>query len=128
MIWWEGWLSTGLATPGGQDEASLRGRLEQEVADGWELEAAERGGAVVGLLAMKGAVLDQLFVDPAAHGSGVGIALLDRAKALRPGGFGFHTHAGNARARRFYEREGCRLTSLDAHPRYGYPVANYRWP
>ena len=98
------------------------------MAGGWALYAAARDGALVGLLALKEDVLDQLFVDPAAHGSGVGIALLERAKALRPAGFTFHTHAGNARARRFYEREGCRLVSLDAHPRYGYPVAHYRWP
>lgn len=127
-VWWEGWLSTGIAAPGGQDAASLRARFAQEVAGGWQLEAAERGGALVELLALKGDALDQLFVDPAAHGTGVGTALLGRAKALRPGGFHFHTHADNARARRFYEREGCPLVSLDAHPRYGYPVATYRWP
>lgn len=80
------------------------------------------------MLALKGDVLDQLFVDPAAHGTGVGTALMDHAKALRRHGVTFHVHGGNARARRFYEREGCRLVSLDVHPRYGYPVANYRWP
>ena len=95
---------------------------------GWELLAAERDGALLGMLALKGNALEQLFVDPAAHGGGVGVAMLDRVKALRPLGFRFHTHRDNGRARRFYEREGCRLVSLDAHPRDGYPVAHYRWP
>jgi GNAT superfamily N-acetyltransferase len=51
-----------------------------------------------------------LFVEPAAWGSGIATELHDRAIAgMRERGYceaSLYTPAGNARARRFYEREG----------------------
>jgi ribosomal protein S18 acetylase RimI-like enzyme len=50
--------------------------------------------------------LDDLYVAPRRAGRGIGSALLDLAKALRPGGFGLWVFEMNGPARRFYERHG----------------------
>lgn len=64
------------------------------------------GGRVVGLLALRPGWVEQLYVDPAAQGRGIGAALLDQAKARNPGGLQLWTFQINAGARRFYAREG----------------------
>jgi len=75
---------------------------------------AEVDGDVAGFVTLKGDELEQLFVDADVRGSGVAKALLgEGARRLLEAG---HEHpwlavvAGNARARRFYEREGWRDT------------------
>lgn len=79
----------------------------------WVAESAgERGdrGAVVGMLTTHDGWVDQLFIDPAAQGRGIGSALLAlarvRAEARDPSGLQLWTFQVNARARRFYERHG----------------------
>jgi len=52
------------------------------------------------------AYLHQLVVSPEAKGRGVAVALLDAAKALAPDGLALDVNQANARAVRFYEREG----------------------
>jgi ribosomal protein S18 acetylase RimI-like enzyme len=74
------------------------------------------GDTVCGLLAIAGARVSQLHVDPAHQGAGVGSALLAHAKALAPRGLELHTHRRNARARRFYERRGFRAVALGTSP------------
>ena len=62
--------------------------------------------------------LEDLFVDPAARGTGLGRALLDDLFALaRARGFGriyWHTDEGNARARSLYDS----YAPADGHIRY----------
>ena len=53
-------------------------------------------------------MLDHLYVEPDAFGTGVSDALFEHATARRPDGFTFWVFQQNARARRFYERHGCR--------------------
>ena len=73
---------------------------------------AEVDGSVVGFVTLKGDELEQLFVDADARGTGVAKALLDEgARRLIEAGHEqpwLAVVAGNARARRFYEREGWR--------------------
>lgn len=52
------------------------------------------------------AYLHQLAVAPEAKGQGIAVALLDAAKALLPDGLTLDVNQANARAVRFYEREG----------------------
>ena len=71
-----------------------------------ETWVAEVDGEVVGLLVLDGDDVDQLYVDPAMTGQGVGSRLLARAKAERPGGLELWTFQANAGALRFYARHG----------------------
>lgn len=63
-------------------------------------------GRVIGVLALDDEWLDQLYVLPEHSNRGIGSALLDLAKALRPGGFGLWVFVTNTAAQRFYERHG----------------------
>ncbi|QHT56986.1 GNAT family N-acetyltransferase [Cellulomonas sp. H30R-01] len=68
------------------------------------------GGDVVGFATTIGDQVDQVYVDASARGTGVAAALL--ADAARVAAEAGHAHPwlavvpGNARARRFYERQG----------------------
>ncbi len=50
--------------------------------------------------------IDQLYVDPASTGGGIGGALLDKAMRERPTGLKLWTFQSNLDARRFYEERG----------------------
>jgi GNAT superfamily N-acetyltransferase len=66
----------------------------------------DEGGAILGFAALSDDELTHLYVEPEAHGRGIGGALLDRAKERRPGGLRLWVFQRNANARRFYERRG----------------------
>jgi GNAT superfamily N-acetyltransferase len=107
--------------------ASLRARVDEELAAGWHVTVAELEGEVVGFLALRPnlAKLDQIFVAPDWHGKGVGRALFAAAQRELRGGFTLSTHAANARARRLYEALGPERAEPGAHPRYGHLVITY---
>ncbi len=71
-----------------------------------ETWVAERDGAVVGYLVLDPEWLDSLYVRPGLTGQGIGAALLDLAKSLRPDGFGLWVFETNVRAQQFYRRHG----------------------
>lgn len=71
-----------------------------------ELWVADAGEELVGFALATATWLDHLYVEPARTGSGVGSALLEVVKALRPGGVGLWVFESNVAARRFYERHG----------------------
>ena len=75
-------------------------------APGTEVWLAARDDVPVGLLLLEDDWVHSLYVDPAMLGRGIGSALLDLAKALRPGGLGLWVFVSNAAARRFYARHG----------------------
>lgn len=79
-------------------------------ADGPRTTVAVDAGAVVGFATIHGAELCALHVDPAVWGGGVGRALIAQARAdLAAAGIA-EAHlwvlVGNARAERFYQRDG----------------------
>jgi len=78
---------------------------------GWDLDAreawlAERDGTPLGFAVVVGSWLEMLHVDPGHAGSGVGSALLEVVKGLRPDGFGLWVFASNGPARSFYAHRG----------------------
>ena len=75
----------------------------------------------------KTGALDQLCVAPAERGSGLAAALLDEAKRRSPGVVELEVNEANARARRFYEREGFAIVGRGVSPLSGLPTLKMRW-
>lgn len=71
-----------------------------------EVWVGESDGEVVGYVRFTPTWLDDLYVDPAHQGAGVGTALLDLVKARVPDGFGLWVFETNLDARAFYARRG----------------------
>ena len=77
------------------------------VRQGREVWLAEaETGAAVGFMLLEGDWIEQLYVDPAWTGRGIGTELVEVAKRRRPGGLQLWTFQSNRRAHRFYERHG----------------------
>ena len=91
--------------PGVHPDHEVRAWLGARIAadDVW---VAEADGRVVAYVRLTPTWLDDLYVDPAYAGQGVGSALLDLAKSLRPDGFCLWVFETNAPARAFYARHG----------------------
>ena len=79
---------------------------------------AEEDGRLLGFLAIRRSrtdgweTLEKLYVEPNDQGHGIGTALLDKAKALRPGGLHLWVFQKNTGAIHFYERHGFQLVKL----------------
>ena len=85
----------------------VRGWFAAHVVRKTELWVAEDPtGTLVAILVLDGPWVDQLYVEPALTGRGIGAALLNLAKRERGGGLRLWTFASNTRAQRFYERHG----------------------
>lgn len=99
-----------------------------------EVWVAEEDGRPLGFLGIEhssdlGApVLEKLYVEPAAQNRGVGSALLEKAKELRPDGLYLWVFQKNP-ARRLYERNGFELVQLTdgSANMEREPDALYRW-
>ena len=87
-------------------DAEVHRWIEEAVFPSSEVWVADRGGQVVALMVLDGRWLDQLYVEPTSVGGGIGGAMLDVAKCLRPAGLSLWTFETNDRARRFYESHG----------------------
>ncbi len=94
-----------------------------------ELWIACRAEEVLGFLRLRGPWLSLLFVHPDRPAHGVGGALLDLVKALRPQGFGLRVYQANERARAFYRRHGLvELESTDGSSYHdGEPDLQMAW-
>ena len=86
-------------------------------------------GAMAGfiLLSLRQGLLDQICVANPRKGDGTALALLAEARRLCPEGFELSVNARNARAIRFYEREGFTRTGEGISRRSGLPIFHYRW-
>lgn len=69
-------------------------------------QAAFDADSMAGFIALIDHHIDQLFIDPAHQGSGVGSMLLRRAIAIVPGEITLDVFEENRSARAFYERHG----------------------
>jgi ribosomal protein S18 acetylase RimI-like enzyme len=76
-----------------------------------EVWVDEEDGALRGFITISDMV-DHLYLEPEAFGTGVADALFEQAKSRRPDGFMLWVFQQNARARRFYERHGCQVIKL----------------
>ena len=93
-----------------------------------EMWIALRGERIAGVMALEASHVDQLFVEPDEQGRGVGSALLDHAKQLRPAGLSLFTLQRNTRARGFYEARGFRAVRFGVSPPpESEPDVRYEW-
>ncbi len=90
----------------------IRSWIRDEMVPAHEVWVTDVDDQVVGFAALHGDLLGHLYVHPDAQGRGIGSELLDVVKRERPRGFRFWVFQRNTRARRFYERHGCRLVEL----------------
>ena len=100
-----------------------------------EVWVAEEDGRLFGFLGIEASrnlggapVLEKIYVEPAEQNRGVGSALLEKAKELRPDELYLWVFQKNP-ARKLYERHGFRLVKLTAGAdnMEREPDALYRW-
>ncbi|HUY99670.1 MAG TPA: GNAT family N-acetyltransferase [Thermomicrobiaceae bacterium] len=89
---------------------------------------ALREGQVVGYMLIDGESLDHLYVRPGWQRRGVGLALLEKAKALSPRRLELWTFQRNANARAFYEAQGFRAVEYtEGRNEENEPDVRYEW-
>lgn len=94
----------------------VRSWFREVVVPGQETWVVTVEGSVVGMMVLDGEDLDQLYLDPAWQGQGIGGRLVDLAKQRRPAGLALWTFQVNESARRFYQRHGfVPAESTDGH-------------
>ena len=110
-------------------DEETRAWVAKVVLPNQEVWVAEADGRVVGVAALNGDMLDQLYILPGAQGRGIGSALLAKAKSLRPNGFSLYAFQRNAPARGFYERRGFVAVAFGdgSGNEEGEPDVLYRW-
>ncbi|MDQ2738186.1 MAG: GNAT family N-acetyltransferase [Actinomycetota bacterium] len=111
------------------DELATRWWMQQVLLTEQCVRVADCGSRLLGFAAVTDTWLEQLYVDPDHQGEGVGRALLEDAKRLRPGGLRLRVFTRNAPARRFYEAHGFDLVEQsDGHNNQERePDCTYAW-
>ncbi|HEY6255291.1 MAG TPA: GNAT family N-acetyltransferase [Xanthobacteraceae bacterium] len=106
-----------------------RARWRDELVPTATVMVAEQERQLTGFVTVdpKTMYLDQVVVAPQAWGSGIAEALLAEARRLSPAGLDLKVNADNARAIRFYEKQGFILTGSSVNPRSGAPVQAMSW-
>ena len=111
------------------DDHDVRRWVRERLVPTCEVWLAVDGGRIVGVLALEGAWIDQLYLEPDITGRGIGTALVDHAKSCRPDGLELWAFQSNTGARRFYERHGfVPVASTEGDNEEGEPDVRYRWP
>jgi putative acetyltransferase len=105
-----------------------RERWRGELVPNADIIVAEQAETLIGFVTIdpKG-YLDQLVVGPDHWGSELGNALVDEAKRLSPDGITLLVNTDNARAIRFYQRNGFVEAGDDVNPASGRPVLRMEW-
>ena len=127
-LWLETWQR---AYPGIDFAARVawwRERWRSELVPKAAIIVAERTNRLVGFVTIDDAgYLDQLVVAPDHWGSPLATALVDEAKRLSPDLITLLVNTDNARAIRFYERNGFAHAGEDVNPTSGRPVLRMAW-
>jgi len=109
-----------------------RERWRSELVPIAAITVAERPGESGGILGFvtvdrSTGYLDQIVVAPEEWGSPLAAALLDDAKRSAPGGVDLLVNQDNARAIRFYEKQGFVVAGADVNPISGAPLHKMSW-
>ena len=105
-----------------------RARWRNEVVPATQIVVADADGTLSGFVTIDASgYLDQLVVAPEHWGSPLATALVDEAKRLSPAGVTLLVNKDNARAIRFYRRNGFADDGEDVNPTSGRPVLRMAW-
>jgi putative acetyltransferase len=105
-----------------------RERWRDELVPNAAIVVAEAAGAPVGFVTIDASgYLDQLVVAPDRWGSALASELVNEAKRLSPERITLLVNKDNARAIRFYERNGFVHAGEDVNPTSGRPVLKMEW-
>ncbi|HTV35591.1 MAG TPA: GNAT family N-acetyltransferase [Xanthobacteraceae bacterium] len=108
-------------------------RWRNELVPNTEITVVEHddadGRTMVGFVTVdpRSRYLDQIVVAPEFWGLGVGEALIHEAKRLSPSGLDLDVNIDNARAIRFYEKQGFAISGAGVNPISGKPVHRMVW-
>ena len=90
--------------------------------------AIDRGlESIVGILAISGNQLNQLYIHIDYQRMGVGSRLLNLAKELSPGKLELYTFEINKKARAFYEKHGFYIIGRGSENEENLPDIQYEW-
>jgi putative acetyltransferase len=127
-LWQETWQQAYPEIDFAARVAWWRERWRSELVPNAAIIVAEQENALVGFVTIDGqGYLDQLVVSPDRWGSDLANALVKEAKRLSPGGVTLLVNKDNARAIRFYERNGFVHAGEDVNPTSGRPVLKMAW-
>ena len=105
-----------------------RERWRTELVPNAAIMVAQQDDALIGFVTIDATgYLDQLVVGPAHWGSELADALVDEAKRISPDRITLLVNKDNARAIRFYERNGFVDAGEDVNPTSGRPVKKMAW-
>jgi putative acetyltransferase len=132
-LWQQTWQQAYPSIDFGARMGWWRERWRNELVPKATIVVAERGNVLVGNV-LVGFVtidatgyLDQLVVSPVHWGSELADTLVDEAKRLSPRRVTLLVNQDNARAVRFYERNGFVHAGEDVNPTSGRPVLRMEW-
>ena len=127
-LWQQTWQQAYPSIDFASRVAWCRERWRNELVPNANIIVAEQASALIGFVTIDGGgYLDQLVVSPDQWGSELANALVDEAKRLSPGGVTLLVNKDNARAIRFYERNGFARAGEDVNPTSGVPVLKMIW-
>jgi len=127
-LWQETWQQAYPSIDFAARVAWWRERWRNELVPDAAIVVAEQAATLVGFVTIdaKG-YLDQLVVSPNQWGSRLADALVDEAKRRSPDGVTLLVNKDNARAIRFYERNGFVHAGEDVNPTSGRTVLKMAW-
>lgn len=127
-LWQQTWQQTYPAIDFAARVTWWRERWRDELVPNAAIIVAEQAGTLVGFVTIDGSgYLDQLVVAPPHWGSQLADTLVDEAKRLSPDRITLLVNTDNARAIRFYRRNGFAFAGEDVNPTSGRPVLRMQW-
>jgi putative acetyltransferase len=127
-LWQQTWQQTYPAIDFAARVTRWRERWRDELVPNAAIVIAEQAGTLAGFVTIdRSGYLDQLVVAPAHWGSQLADTLVDEAKRLSPDRISLLVNTDNARAIRFYRRNGFAFAGEDVNPTSGRPVLRMQW-
>jgi putative acetyltransferase len=127
-LWFRTWQQAYPSIDFSQRLDGWRARWRDELVPAAQIVVASQDDRMIGFVTIDATgYLDQLVVAPEQWGSNLGNTLIAEAKAMSPNGITLLVNTDNARAIRFYERNGFVHTHDDVNPVSGRKVHGMAW-